>query len=299
MSGAVDIAGLGALDIKPIPYGMVSLGDMINFYYISILIAVLEGLKHQQSYCENCETSDEAIQAREIKAAKDILGLMTVIATRLELDSAIDRIRIFERNLKRPITMQEIGYELRALREAIEAQLDHRYFYHYPREKADMLLGFEYEWARIIAAFPDVKEEGRAAIDCYALGHHTASVFHSMRVAERGLRAIAKERKIALAKTKPIEWANWQDIIISLQKEADAIAKKPPSKQRDRASGFYSGAIADLNAFKNEYRNEVMHARATYDELQALRAYRRVHAFMDRISEKIDHRHHRIRWGLR
>jgi hypothetical protein len=62
---------------------------------------------------------------------------------------------------------------------------------------------------------------------------------------------------------------------------------------------FYSGARADLNGFKDEYRNLVMHVRAMYDEHEALGALTKVNAFMERLAAKIDHEHQRIRWGLR
>jgi hypothetical protein len=40
-----------------------------------------------------------------------------------------------------------------------------------------------------------------------------------------------------------------------------------------------------------------MHVRGSYDEFQSLRALTQVHAFMGRISEKIDHTQQRIKGG--
>jgi hypothetical protein len=120
-----------------------------------------------------------------------------------------------------------------------------------------------------------------------------------MRIAEHGLRSLAKERRIALPKNKPVEWGTWQDIIKELDKEIEAIGKKKSGAAKDAALEFYSGARADLNGFKDEYRNLVMHVRARYDQHQSLRAMTNVNAFMERLAAKIDHKHHRIRWGLR
>ncbi len=94
---------------------------------------------------------------------------------------------------------------------------------------------------------------------------------------------------------KHIDWGQWQEIIKELNDEIKVIGQKPAGAPKDNALSFYSGAVADLNAFKDEYRNQVMHVRKAYDQHQALRALGQVHAFMQRISEKIDHRHHRIR----
>ncbi|MGB8276788.1 MAG: hypothetical protein WCF20_02470 [Methylovirgula sp.] len=144
-----------------------------------------------------------------------------------------------------------------------------------------------------------MNEEAFNATDCYALGQNTASVFHSMRVAEHGLRALAKERRLTLPKNKPLEWATWQDIIKALDDEIAVIGRKKAGAPKDLALEFYSGARADLNGFKDEYRNLVMHARATYDEHQAVSALTKVHAFMERLAAKMDHTHQRIKWGFR
>ena len=121
-----------------------------------------------------------------------------------------------------------------------------------------------------------------------------------MRVAEHGLRALARERRVQLPRNKPVEWGQWQEIIREITKESNRIGERAKAgNSKDNALSFYSGAVSDLNAFKDEYRNQVMHVRTLYGEHQALRVLVKVHAFMERLSEKINHRHYRIRWGLK
>jgi hypothetical protein len=102
-----------------------------------------------------------------------------------------------------------------------------------------------------------------------------------------------------LPRNKPLEWANWQEIIRALDDQIKAIGLKKAGAAKDAALEFYSGARADLNGFKDEYRNQVMHVRSSYDEHQALRALANVRAFMMRVASKIDHAHQRIKWGFR
>lgn len=192
----------------------------------------------------------------------------------------------------------ELNTRSRALRDAIETELRDYLYYQYPKDKGQKAARWKTEWEKAITSFPDSQIDIHAAVDCYALGHGTASVFHSMRVAEHGLRALAAERRLKLPKDRLIEWANWQEIIKALDDEIKRIgqqAKAGPGK--DAALEFYSGARADLNGFKDEYRNLVMHVRATYDEHQALRALDKVHAFVERLAKKLDHGHKRIKWG--
>jgi hypothetical protein len=181
----------------------------------------------------------------------------------------------------------------------VESELRSYLYYQYSKAKGDRLRTWREDWKAALAAFPAITNEAFCAIDCYALGHDIASVFHSMRVAEHGLRALAKERRIRLPRNKQIEWATWQDLIKALDAEIAVIGTKKAGKAKDAALEFYSGARADLNGFKDEYRNLVMHVRALYDEHQSLRALTKVHAFMERLAARLDHKGTRIRWGLR
>lgn len=194
-------------------------------------------------------------------------------------------------------TWPELNTRARALRDAITTELKDYLFYQYPKDKGKKFRSWKRDWETSIKAFPAIEWDVYEATDCYALQHNTASVFHSMRVAEIGLRALAKERKIRLKKDKPLEWGTWQDIIRELDDEIKIIAGKKAGSAKDTALAFYSGARADLNGFKDEYRNLVMHVRARYDEFQALRALTNVHDFMERLAAKIDYRHKRINWG--
>jgi hypothetical protein len=171
-------------------------------------------------------------------------------------------------------------------------------YFQYSKTNGEKLRRWKTDWAKCISSFPATQVEIFSAIDCYALGHNTASVFHSMRIAEHGLRALARERRIRLPKDKPVEWGTWQDILKEIGKEVIAIGQtKPAGATKDAALSFYSGALADLTGFKDEYRNLVMHVRADHDEYQALRALTDVHGFMERLAAKIDHTNQRIKWG--
>jgi len=193
----------------------------------------------------------------------------------------------------------ELNTLCRKLRDAVRIELHENVYYQYPKQKMHKLRSWKHDWRNSVEAFPNIKDDLLSALNCYGLEENTASVFHSMRVAEQGLRALAKERRIKLNRKRPVEWGNWGEIIKALDKEIDAIEAKRAGQAKDSALAFYSGARADLNGFKDEYRNVVMHVRKAFDEREALRALNYVNAFMERLSTKIDHKHHRIRWGLR
>jgi hypothetical protein len=231
---------------------------------------------------------------------KNIIDETAKLAAELNLRSTKHRLETFALKLRFSISMVEYTNEIKVLGEALKHDLSECHFYHYPRAKLDVLMKFYPSWKAIKTAFPLVESDALCATDCYALGHNTASVFHIMRVAEHGLRAVAKERKLVMPRNKPIDWSTWQEVIRELGNEMTKIGQKAsPGSAKDNALSFYSGALSDLNAFKDEYRNQVMHVRKEYDEHQALRALVKVHAFMERVAERMDHNHKKIRWGLK
>lgn len=218
----------------------------------------------------------------------------------IELRSALSRIDgPFRHVLKgvygRP-TWNEIHNQITVLIEAIESELCFRRFAYVPTCKAEILDRMAHDWEMIWAQFPLTKTDSQEAVYCYALGRNTACVFHLMRVAEIGLRALAREMRIVLPKKKLLEWAQWQDIIKEMNKAVDDMfLNQRAGPKKDAAVEFYRGAIGEFSGFKDAYRNNVMHSRASYDESQAKRVLLQVSDFMNRLSSKINERGRRVR----
>jgi len=288
-----------------------------NFYWVSVnhlivelnVMIMVSGHNMDFMAAIGAARRDEAIaQPKAISAAeqaiqqiKDCCSEAERLFAGLKCDHITAAIRSLRGTPQEPhLDWSQLNARGTALRNAIQTELRGYFFYQYPRQKGQKLAAWKDDWKQTIAAFPATHREIFDAVDCYALGHNTASVFLSMRVAEHGLRALALERRVKLPKNKQVEWATWQEIIKALDDEIKQIGlTKKAGAAKDAALEFYSGARADLNGFKDEYRNQVSHVRAHYDDLQALRALNNVAAFMERIAAKIDHKHHRIRWGLR
>ncbi len=217
----------------------------------------------------------------------------------MEWSSVQDRIQIIKGKINPGIDASELHIEIEGLNQTIEMELSRRWFQYVPKERAVLWRMINDDWWRPLKSFPFLKDEIAASLSCYATDNHTACVFHMMRVAEIGLRALARERKIKLPRDKPLEWGTWQDIIKGIRDEVKIIALKKAGAPKDNALSFYNGCLDNIDSFKDEYRNQVMHVRKMYDKHQALRTIERVRDFMVRVSERIDQRHFRIRWGLK
>jgi hypothetical protein len=188
---------------------------------------------------------------------------------------------------------------IQSLKTVFENEATDRYVYHYKVEKSRVLLEGKEDWAPALKSFPSIEDEVQSAMECFAIDQNTAAIFHLMRVAELGLRLLSKERRVAIPK-KPLEWADWNEILNHLRKKIEEIASKKRGPAKDAALEFYRGALGEFESFKDVYRNNVMHVRKKYDEHQAASVLLHVREFMNRIAGKIDQgATKQIKWGLR
>jgi hypothetical protein len=206
----------------------------------------------------------------------------------LGLGNADNRLgRIFtDLRLETP-TYAALMRELRTLHEAIEDDIRTEYFFHYRRDRALLFPRIPADWLPTLRQFKSSTKEIEKGIDCYGLEHYAACVFHMMRVAEIGMRALARERQVSFPR-HPLEWAEWENVIDQIDKKArDAANGIQRGPARDAVRTFYTTAVAQLRAFK-ETRNRIMHMRGEFDELDAERAINQVRDFMNGLSAKID-----------
>jgi hypothetical protein len=170
---------------------------------------------------------------------------------------------------------------------SIDYQVRTEWTYHYGRQTPN-ISNYEHRWAKVLKAFPGTRFEIESALDLFALQHYTASVFHFMRLAEYGLRALASELSVSLPNGKPLTHANWQDIMNHCDKQVKQIAATAPAgAEKDEALAFYSGALSHLHYLKSNFRNDVMHARTQFDVDQAVNASRGAKALMDLLASKL------------
>jgi hypothetical protein len=188
-------------------------------------VAAQLGGEHSDAFRNDPKLADATKQAIEaIDFIVDVAGRRLADLKSVHVDrakSSLGHWRTMEGH-----EWSELNTRSRAARDAIETELKNLYYYQYPKRKGEKLVAWKTDWNATIVAFPAVQREIFDATDCYALGHNTASVFHSMRIAEHGLRSLAKERRIKLAKNKPIEWATWQDIIKAIDDEIKTVGSK-------------------------------------------------------------------------
>ena len=204
--------------------------------------------------------------------------------------------RIIKR-LSHKTNVNEIKVLLGALRDLIHGEGEQLFVFHIPPRKGETIKNIENDWEFVKKKFPSAASEINSACSCFAFGESTASVFHLMRIAEIGLRALARERRVRIPR-KNLDWAGWQEILTHLGKKVDEFGKRKAGPTKDAALAFYQGALGEFAAFKDPYRNVVMHVRKTYDEHEAASAMLHVREFMARLAKRLGETDRTaIKWG--
>ena len=182
----------------------------------------------------------------------------------------------------------KLSERLRIVREGIYSELGQRKLLYV---QAPDLYEKEHGFGTVVdAAFNDdlLREDISEAGKCLALERNTAAVLHLMRVAEFGLRKLARKLKVtSVKKGRPLELADWKMIFDAVEKKLTALRGKKRTHKQDAQLELYAGLLIELRAFKDAWRDRTSHARVTYDALQARSIYNHVASFMQRLAERL------------
>jgi HEPN domain-containing protein len=117
---------------------------------------------------------------------------------------------------------------------------------------------------------------------CYRAEEFTASVFHSMRAAEKVLATIA----VSLGLDPKRE--QWQVIIEQIESKIKALDALPKSQEKAEKQEFFSGLAMQLRYIKNAWRNHVMHARTDYAEKDSREIWWTIKRMVERASGQLE-----------
>jgi hypothetical protein len=161
--------------------------------------------------------------------------------------------------------IKRLEARLEDLQHKIEDDLKDRSFLYIPNERKAYFDQPELFGPDVKDRFPTANKEIREAGNCYAIGSHTACVFHLMRTVEHGARALVKNLRVIKTLPRPVELCSWNDLITTLTGGLNAMAKgrRKSTKVADK-SEFYNHAVGQLRNFKDGWRNNVAHTRKMY-----------------------------------
>jgi len=182
-------------------------------------------------------------------------------------------------------TLETVKWELMELRMAVLTDLHKRVFLRLEDSSEDYYEQTKLFGDAVAERFPKGAYDINEAGSCLAAGRYTASVFHLMRVAEYGLRALAKKLKVKSPTT--FELKTWDELIREVERQIQAIIQKPKTRRRSKDLEFYNTVAPQFRYFKDGWRNLVMHTRTNYDEHQAISVMVHVREFMQLLATRL------------
>jgi hypothetical protein len=260
-----------------------SLLEMIN-YHLSALWALLRALVTEENIWRDSldQEIDDAFKAR----VADILTIAQGECDRLQLEATRHRVDLLREKMNYMRKTGDYVIEMRALRETIEGEIAQKNFYYYPRDKADLLRRFESDWNGVIGLSKPIRDEAFAAVDCFAMGHNTAAVFHLMRAMEMAVQKFGLQLKVNLTKKNPgkrLCELSWDNVLNELSPKLKGLSQKTVSQKRRYEK--YVSVQAHLYNVKDAWRNPTMHPRTEgYNDLQARDILNHVRSFMTELA---------------
>ena len=137
-------------------------------------------------------------------------------------------------------------------------------------------------WSDVFTNFPSANADCESSVFCYACNESTASVFHSMRILECGLKALSDALGL------PFGSDVWHVAIDRIESEIRELERAwPKGQNKSDFLKFYSEAAKEFRYFKDGWRNYVSHRLSVYDAPQAFSTMTHVRDFMLTISSRL------------
>jgi hypothetical protein len=182
------------------------------------------------------------------------------------------------------INPTEVRVLFAELRTRMHEELEERYFYYLDPVHAERYLNPLHGWEKVVERFPSTIPDIVSAARCVSLGQPTASVFHAMRITEKGIRAFTRRLGIPMTRTAD---KSWGIVLREVDKEYKTLAASACTVRQKSDLYFYASVAAQIGYFKDAWRNHVSHDKASYNDEQAAGILRSVHDFMTAISSKL------------
>jgi len=160
-----------------------------------------------------------------------------------------------------------VNQDLISLSDTIIAELESRSFYYVTSQMVPFYEINQFDKS-VVDEFPDAIDDMEEAGKCYALGRHTASVFHLIRVAEHGLNKISGDYGFHRVES-------WGQFLTNLRE----YALKNKTREKE-----IMVLHAKIGAMKAAWRDDTMHVVRHYSAEQSEEIWQAIRHFMTEIT---------------
>ena len=278
---------------ETIPHSTRSLWDLIETYAWN-LVACIDTLTTLR---ENLKNRVHAVQveihAREARIGEDDRDTFGQLITDLQpwlkqhsLNGTLSHlVRTREAMAEDNASLERIIVMLEVAASILEDEMRERTFLYIYPEDANLFNNPPASFALTYGGYPSARYDIREACRCHALGCYTASVYHSMSIAQVGLHALAADLGVAF--TYSMDLAEWNNVISAIETKIKPMREGPRSDEKDERISFYSDCAVQFRYFKDAWRNHVAHMREEYDRDQSHSILLHVRDFMEKLAFRI------------
>jgi hypothetical protein len=268
---------------KNFRYGPYRLRSLYEMYEVDaeLLVRLGESFVTLDKMFEGGLFNQRPIGNPQILWLRDNLPVMASHCQTLQLPTAEGLIRNFVRDYERiNPSWKETQIRMACIKETFKTELSnrlclfvHAYKSQFYLSPLDHITGDD---LIIEGSFHSVIYDLLNAGRCYAFEQNTASVFHSMRVLEKGLHALAI--KIGVPEAPSLE--QWHNVIEQIESKIKDLHDLKKSVYKSETLKQYSDAALEFRYFKEAWRNHAVHSREKYTDTDALRVLTHVRLFM-------------------
>ncbi len=218
---------------------------------------------------------------RERPTVNHMLGTVLPHITRIGLPQSLKRLLRLGGGTNGSLAAQDfeqvsLGVDELAL--TIQDELGDKFILLLENEKAPLLTSSHPFGAKVSEAFPSAATDILEAARCLALERYTASVFHSMRVAELGLKSLLLCLDLPEPKSR-----NWGTYLGAIREER---VRRGGVKWPD--SEFFQDVYARFDAIKDAQRNPTMHLESVHTGEEAKLIYDSTKALLERLANRVN-----------
>jgi hypothetical protein len=287
MHDILEIRDLGVSDdiAKPAASGAEKLFDMLKRYSFSFyeVVSRIEQLRREaRIYTGGMYTSAKEVHESTLDGFRAALADMRLECEKLDLISTTDLVAHVDSEVRlegRTYTWSALCNHLDTLSFSFATELRRNSHFRISNDKDKYFEKNDLFGPEVSKAFASCSDEIRNAGNCYALEQPEASVFHSMRIFERGLGALATKFNVDFKHT------NWHNVIEEVEKRIRRMDATFGADWKEKQM-FYSQAATHFMFLKDAWRNHIMHIRdVPYDDGRAFSILDHARQFMQALAE--------------
>jgi hypothetical protein len=262
------------------PNRLVSLWDLVNIFDLLEFARVHGQLEYIMASAD-ASASSTASTGLVVRLCRDLVKFCEPHGFEASRDmAAIAASRLAQKTTVSPAV---IGVEVRNLETQLSREIHERKFVWIAKDRTTFVDAENLFGEPVSKVFPSAAKDIKEAGNCLAIASSTAVVFHLMRVAEYGLRALAKKLRVSIThkgRTIPVQLADWDKVITGIKNKITEVRTSPSGMKRQEQLELYSDAGDHCSFMKDIWRNNVSHTRRSYTDKEAMAVLDRVQAFM-------------------